>query len=212
MIDKRFIVVFDLDDTLYEELDFLKSGFLKISKYIDARNFNRIYKEMLSWYQEGKNVFNILSAKYSVDHELLLNLYRNHIPEIRLRRDAKEILEKLNDQGIIMGLITDGRTLTQNNKIDALGINGYFDIIVISEEFGSKKPDLNNFKIFEIKFPNSKYIYIGDNTDKDFIAPSKLGWNTYCLSDRGNNIHKQDLLFLPKSTILIQMLSDILIE
>ena len=49
------------------------------------------------------------------------------------------------------------------------------------------------------------FIYIGDNTKKDFIAPNKLGWETICLRDNGLNIHQQnfnlDSSFLPKYMI-----------
>lgn len=45
------------------------------------------------------------------------------------------------------------------------------------------------------------FYYIGDNLRKDFVAPNKLGWQTICLLDNGENIHSQDFsvdsIFLP---------------
>ena len=55
------------------------------------------------------------------------------------------------------------------------------------------------------KYPQSKYVYVGDNPVKDFLAPNKLGWMTVCLLDNGQNIHLQDFTlsveFLPQRKI-----------
>jgi putative hydrolase of the HAD superfamily len=52
---------------------------------------------------------------------------------------------------------------------------------------------------------SKEYVYIADNTQKDFITPNKLGWTTICLLDKGQNIHKQNFElsneYLPKFTI-----------
>lgn len=59
------------------------------------------------------------------------------------------MLINLKQKGYKLGLITDGFSITQGNKLKALDIENLFDIIVISEEFGSKKPDLRNYELFE---------------------------------------------------------------
>jgi FMN phosphatase YigB (HAD superfamily) len=42
------VIVFDLDDTLYDEIDFVKSGFREISKYLgDEKYFNFMWEEFL---------------------------------------------------------------------------------------------------------------------------------------------------------------------
>jgi putative hydrolase of the HAD superfamily len=104
-------------------------------------------------------------------------------------------------------LVTDGRSNSQRNKIKALGLERWFEErnIIISEEFGSEKTDKRNFTYFMEKYPGRSYCYVGDNTQKDFLAPNGLGWNTVCLLDDGRNIHKQDFNLegskLPKKCI-----------
>ena len=56
----------------------------------------------------------------------------------------------------------------------------------------AKKPNLHNFKLVENLNINKKFIYIADNTSKDFIAPNALNWDTICLVNNGQNIHKQN--------------------
>ena len=91
-------------------------------------------------------------------------------------------------------MLTDGRSIQQRNKIQSLGLDDYFSDIVISEEFGSEKPAMENYLYFMDKSNknNTKYYYIGDNPPKDFISANKLGWITICLKDNGQNIHKQN--------------------
>lgn len=191
------VLVFDLDDTLYPEIDFLKSAYLEIAHKISEItkvNSHSIFNEMLQNYYDGHNIFEEVISKYSLDKnvDFFLNIYRNHKPDIKLSKEKKEVLEYLKSNAFRLGLITDGRSVQQRHKIEALGIGTYFDAIVISEEFGSEKPQIDNYMYFQYKFPNKHYTYIGDNVSKDFISPNALGWTTICVMDKGENIHKQN--------------------
>ena len=186
------VFVFDLDDTLYKEIDFLKSAYKFIASKVDKGNSSNLYIKMLEGYYSGKNVFQVLSKshpRYTVVK--LLELYRGHYPDITLDSDTTSTLNYLKNYGKT-GLITDGRSLTQRNKIKALGIDDYFDKILISEEIGYSKPDLRLFEQFH-EFNASTYFYIANDTSKDFLAPNKLGWKTICLVDSYSiNIKKQN--------------------
>ena len=201
------IICFDLDDTLYKEIDYLKSGYWKIAELIARRyrlSCNDVYDKMYDWYRSGENAFSKVNDYYGLDNPIgdYLNIYRYHHPNISLNEGVSETLTSLKDQGYMLGLISDGRTITQKNKIEALGLDLFFDDdnIVISEEFGSEKPSLANYQYFMTKYPDAEsFTYVGDNPQKDFIAPNKLGWKTICLLDDGNSIHRQifDSLDLP---------------
>lgn len=187
-----YVFVFDLDDTLYKEIDFLKSAYRYIASKVDKDNSSRLYKKMLEDYYSGENVFQLLSQSYpQYTMDKLLELYRRHYPDITLDSDTTSTLSYLKNFGKT-GLITDGRSLTQRNKIKALGIENYFDKILISEETGYSKPDLRLFEQFH-EYNASTYFYIANDTDKDFLAPNQLGWKTICLMDSNSiNIRKQN--------------------
>ena len=40
---------------------------------------------------------------------------------------------------------------------------------------------------------NTRYVYVGDNPRKDFLAPNSLGWFTVGIRSSGRNIHPQEL-------------------
>lgn len=203
------IVVFDLDDTLYKETDYLLSAYHAIA---DAVHLD-VVDEMLDWYHVGKNVFLCLQEKYNVDLSLteLLEVYRYHDPQISLIPESDVLLSHLRREYIKVGIISDGRSKTQRNKLKALGLE-WIEDVVISEEFGSEKPCEANYLYFEKKYPGYYFTYIADNLKKDFITPNRLGWYTVCLKDDGRNIHSQniDVTEIQKPQIIVDKLTDLI--
>lgn len=196
IIDSNSFLVFDLDDTLFQELDYLKSGYAHIASELGGDRHASVYEAMLDKYQNRENVFEWLVTEFrpsvpNLDIQLLLKLYREHLPNITLSESTLAFIDKLKKKRVPAGLITDGRSLTQRNKLKSLGIADFFQDVIISEEFGSEKPDERNFLYFEKKYPGRTFCFFGDNTSKDFIVPAKLGWKTVCLKSSGSHIHQQ---------------------
>ena len=196
--NRELVVVFDLDDTLYSEIDFLKSGYRAIADYLIGTYgiANDPYEYMLEWFEKKRNVFVSLNEYYnlSVPIEDYLSIYRTPKPQLFLSVNVCQVLTRLKILGCVLGIITDGRGITQRNKIKALGLNQYIESsnIIISEEFGHEKPCIENYNYFVYKYPNRRFFYIGDNSEKDFLAPNSLDWVTICLLDNGRNIHHQN--------------------
>lgn len=195
------VVVFDLDDTLYKEVDYLKSAYREIASRVypaltsDFKDENAVYHWMLTNYKNGADVFEeLMRYGVSFDKQELLRIYREHKPTIGLSDGAMEVLEALKKKGYAIGLITDGRSLTQRNKIEALGLGEYVEpaLVLISEETGFGKPSLESYRYVMQRYPESEYVYVGDNPKKDFYAPNELGWMTICLKNDGRNIHRQE--------------------
>ncbi len=198
------VVCFDLDDTLYKEIDYLVSAYGEIA--VSVRHPGLV-PQMVQWYRAGENVFQKLNQLLCIDTPIAdyLKIYRNHYPAISLSDGVEDTLYELKHRGVTLGLITDGRSVGQRNKIKALGLERWFDEknIIISEEFGSEKTDERNFRYFMESYPYCSYCYVGDNPKKDFVVPNRLGWQTVMLKDDGQNIHKQDEVpmdYLPQQT------------
>jgi len=196
---RKKVVCFDLDDTLYKEKSFLFSGYRKIAETVEGRTGAiAVLHKMCQLRREGKNVFEVIEQEYNgiITKAEMLTIYREHFPTIKLDDCVEELLDQLKKRSCIIGLITDGRSISQRNKINALGLTKWIDKdnIIISEEFGSEKPDERNYQFFEKSYPGCRYYYIGDNPTKDFVTPNRLGWEPYCIEDLYDvNIHKCDL-------------------
>ena len=128
-------------------LCFLKSAFFEIANSIEAE-VSSLYHQMLVWYFDNENVFQKLVQLYpDLSMDLLKSKYRHHQPNFEKYSYVKDFLSELKQNRYRIGLITDGFSITQRNKISSLGIGGLFDLIVISEEFGSEKPNEENYKV-----------------------------------------------------------------
>ena len=210
----RSFFIFDLDDTLYPEISYLQSAYRHIAGILEQDLQVNLYDEMISRYRNRENVFGWLTSQYQSKIEYLttdwlLGEYRGHMPAITLNAETDQFLQQVRQRAIATGLITDGRSITQRNKLKALGLAQFFADVIISEEFGSEKPNEKNFTFFQQKYPGKEFYFFGDNTSKDFIVPVKLGWTTICLKDTGSHIHKQDFERQPQPAYTITSFRDI---
>lgn len=179
------VVIFDLDDTLYSEKDYVRSGFEQISRhYVNIEN---MADKLWASFENGEKAIDTVLKKEGLFSpetvSCCLDIYRNHYPDITIYPEAEELLYALQNSGIRLGMITDGRPEGQRAKIKALGIERYFEKIIITDELGGvdfRKPNTKAFEEMQKHFntPYSSMVYIGDNPKKDFIAPKKLKMNS----------------------------------
>ena len=85
------------------------------------------------------------------------------------------MLLKLREEGIKVGIITDGRPEGQRNKLAVLGLPELVDDVIITDELGGvqfRKPNDISFRIMQNRWgiPFEQIVYVGDNISKDFIA------------------------------------------
>jgi len=180
------ILVFDLDDTLYDEKQFVYSGFLEVANWISEMSktsSNVIYESMvkdLSVNGRGE-VFNNALKQYF--HETkknirkCLSIYRLHKPRICLEKDVADLLLELG-KSYKLYIVTDGNKIVQNNKIKSLDVEKYIKKAFITYRYGlnASKPSLKCFEIIKNieKINWQELVYIGDNPNKDFVNLNKV--------------------------------------
>lgn len=174
------VVVFDLDDTLYSEADYVASGFRHLSTLVDSL-YHRPFGKALQDAHVSKVCDPIGTALLEIGLPLtikddLIQAYRYHHPVLSLLPGAQDILNACMHAQCKLYLITDGRGITQRLKIQALGLQNIFDDVFISEELGASKPHPLAFVQIQRRHPKGPWIYLADNPQKDFLAPRALGW------------------------------------
>ena len=186
MID---VLVFDLDDTLFPEVEFVESGFRAADAWLEIRHSKSgLFDAAWRLFQRGARgrIFDLALGEMGVANTegmiaALVSVYRAHVPVIALYPDARWAIDHYQGQKK-MGMITDGYLVAQRNKVEALGIKTAFDAIVYSDQFGRENWKPSEFpyrKIMElIRCGGPECVYIADNPAKDFIAPKTLGWST----------------------------------
>jgi len=184
------VVVFDLDDTLYLERDYVHSGFRAVAEEIAKvlpelrRKSFEILCDDFAKNVRGDNFDRLAStlpdvaARLPVDR--MIGIYRNHVPELAPMPGARRLLEALQSRRVRCGLITDGRVDGQRAKLDALGLTAFFDRVIINGTRERFKPDCRSFRQMErdLEAVGRRCWYVADNPRKDFIGPSRLGWRS----------------------------------
>lgn len=192
-----YAVLFDLDDTLYPEISYVKSGFGAVARFLatDRATQAKLLAHMLELFAcNPSGVFErLLERVRGVDLEVdvsseiipkLVDVYRSHSPTIRLYDDVLPTLRVLRQYGIRLGIITDGRADGQQAKVEALGVAELVDVVVITDSLGPKrrywKPHSRPFEVAlsELDVRPANAVYIGDNPTKDFHGPAQLGMRT----------------------------------
>ncbi len=187
-LQETSVVVFDLDDTLYLEKDYRASGFKALANFLaKLYQLDKLSLEKIA--ESGGDVLQAFANEVGcgANKESLLWFYRLHSPDISLSPCVKSLLGSLEKKNVPIVILTDGRSITQRLKMVALGLDRY--PFFISEEFGGNpKPNHRRFRLIEEKFPGRRYIYVGDNVAKDFVAPNELGWISIGLRPRSEFI------------------------
>jgi putative hydrolase of the HAD superfamily len=181
-------IVFDLDDTLYLERDYVRSGFHAVGQWcaegLGLGGVRELAEELFEGGRRG-DIFNAVLERLNVKPtdetvNAMVRVYREHNPKITLAVDAVNCLSALKGQ-VRLGLLTDGNSVTQWRKMQALGIRNTFEAIVVTGDWGAEffKPNVRGFRHLERQFDCSPahFTYVADNPSKDFTAPRELGWN-----------------------------------
>jgi putative hydrolase of the HAD superfamily len=190
-------IIFDLDDTLYPERDYVLSGFKAVAAWAEANlgvpsldgfsALRRLFDEKVRgntfqlWLQElGVRDTDGLVAR-------LVEIYRDHNPLLVPFPEVPGILRELGSR-YRLGLLSDGYLGVQQRKLAALGLGRYFHAVVFSDSWGreswkpSQKPFNEVANLLALK--PSKIVHVADNPLKDFLGAREVGMFTVRLRRR----------------------------
>lgn len=182
------IIVFDLDDTLYEELSFVRSGMCDVADYLSpilGLKPSQIYGELMNeLHAQRDKVFDRILLKHHKSSQKLIkncvSVYRSHEPSLNLFPEARACLARLQEHPLY--IVTDGNQIVQRKKFHALGLDLLVKRCFFTYAHGlhRSKPSPYCFeKICELENVNpSSVVYIADNPHKDFVGIKLLGFQT----------------------------------
>jgi putative hydrolase of the HAD superfamily len=183
------VVVFDLDDTLYPEADFVQSGLTTVGEWCEKELGIRGFADIAWRLFRGGRRGDIFDAAFShleisparETISRMVAVYRGHLPQIALPSDSVWCIQQLRERWKL-GLITDGPSEMQWNKIRALQLEPLFDAIIVTADLGEglSKPHPRAFTDMEERLcaTGAGLLYIADNPAKDFVAPRERQWRT----------------------------------
>ena len=180
-------VVFDMDDTLYPEIEYVLSGFKEVATWSECHlrvPADTAYVELQQLFRDGLRgkIFDTWLSSHNFNEPALIStmvqVYREHVPAIRPFPEIPSLLRELKTD-YRLGLLSDGWLAVQQRKLKALGLAEYFECIVFSDEWGREnwKPNVSCFRILleKLALSSEEVVYVGDNPSKDFLGARKFG-------------------------------------
>jgi putative hydrolase of the HAD superfamily len=182
-------VFFDLDGTLLDrdasvksfiddQYDRLKKWVGDIPKEVFISRFIKLDDRGYVWkdrvYQQLVKEFKIEGLSWDTFLQDYENCFKQSCVPFE---NLKSMLSGLKHNSYSLGMITNGKGRFQMDNIEALGIKQYFDVILISEWEGVKKPDPLIFKraMKNLNVLPHESVYIGDHPKNDVEASKQVG-------------------------------------
>ncbi|MDJ1018242.1 MAG: HAD family hydrolase [Paracoccaceae bacterium] len=184
------ILIFDLDDTLYDETSFVDSGLAAVARHgeenwgWDAEASLESLRVILLRDGRGRVFDRWLESHGSSSRARVaecVKVYRHHRPTLALFPEARQMLD-MYAPTCPLYLVTDGHKIVQRNKVDALDLWSVFRRVFITHRFGlsAAKPATLCFERIRdaegCDWPDM--VYVGDNPAKDFVGLNPLGART----------------------------------
>jgi putative hydrolase of the HAD superfamily len=183
------IIIFDLDDTLYDERTYVESGIRSVAAFGADRygwNLSTSFNFMIDILdREGRGAIfdRWLMAHGSSSKRLVqecVRIYRHHSPKIQLAPETLELLPRIAQYPLY--IVTDGHKIVQQKKVEALNLSSIFKHIFITHRYGVRHAKPSTYCFEKIRFRENcdwnRMIYIGDNPAKDFVNLKPLGVRT----------------------------------
>jgi putative hydrolase of the HAD superfamily len=214
-------IVFDLDDTLYLERDYVRSGFNAVGRWADtALGLGDCAECAWRAFESGVRgtTFQVVLTQAGCKPDTtvideMVRVYRSHSPVISLPADSLHCLQELRKYAVL-AVITDGPADSQQAKCRSLSLEDLVDTVICTGQWGPAyyKPNPHAFSYLQTQVGQSvsRFVYVADNPTKDFQAPVQLGWDVVrikrpaglysdrpWLTDRWPYVELSDLWTLP---------------
>ncbi|MEG8947230.1 HAD-IA family hydrolase [Rosettibacter firmus] len=175
---KYKVFIFDLDNTIYDEMLYLNKAYEKVVKEVVNRNQNFKYEKKLLNYliktriNEGrKNIYQKFILKYKINN-FTIDDFLYCLRNVRLKKNSilpykeiEEYIKKIGKKSKIY-ILTNGNYIQQRNKYKAIKIPYKDKIKVIyASKSGYEKPDpLLIIKLInKLKINRNNILFIGDS-------------------------------------------------
>lgn len=213
-------ILFDLDDTLYPEADFVRGGFAVVAEELQRRGAGPAERtiELLESIHFGEGREGVLDKaanrlRFSADWvPELVEMFRAHEPQIALPDETAAALETLH-QRYKLGIVTDGHADVQRRKLTALGLAGLVDAIVVADDLGREhwKPDPMPLAVCcrGLGVRPTDAVFVGDYPPRDVVAAKRAGMTSVRIRTSGGYFADRDKRGWPQADFEIRELAEL---
>lgn len=181
----RDAVLFDLDNTLFNVEQYMTGAFADVAAHLATEydvDRKQVHTDLLDlWHAETSmypHLFDDIVAEYEIDADIeqLVAVFNEHEPTLKPYDGVPTLLDRLQDTGYTLGVVTDGTARRQRRKLNALGLQSAFETVVLTDEVGEAKPSPLPFEEAACRLDRAteRCIYVGDNPWVDFAGAKEV--------------------------------------
>lgn len=194
------------EDTPYRiTANFLAFHNVKISPFLLKEEYFRYNKEQRRKSREEHPEFDVKKIFYEIIYahtvkeepeqlaslpEAAARVFRSAMTyQLKLYEGVRDVLDLLKGQ-YKMGAVSDGQSLWAQPEMRACGLEGYFSPVIVSGDYGFRKPDKRLFTIAleKMGLAPEETIYIGNDMYRDVFGAAACGMQTiFFKSNQGDH-------------------------
>lgn len=217
MKSKITVILFDIDDTLYDRdlaqvkvLDLIVKKLPSVFRNISMERITEAFFESdritTADFNSGAPSTNIRDSRSRLFLRLIgiAESYADIITEIYIRDypgvyapicGAVSVVEELSEKYKI-GVISNGLPDVQYRKLETLGLRNIMSCIVLSEEIGIRKPELGIFShaLQLLERQPDECLFVGDSYISDIIGAKKAGMQTCWFNRTGVSLPGSEII------------------
>ena len=201
------LVLFDLDDTLLDDAKATAAAVTALHSHLESdrplnafrerwhaslqRHFARFLTGEINFQDQRRaRIRDVVRSDLS--DALADDIFSLYLSEYESRwscfADVLPCLEALRDHDL--GIVSNGNSDQQRQKLSSLGIRDFFRCVVVSEEVGCAKPDPRIFlKACELVGADPSHtIHVGDRFEVDVRGASCAGLHAVLLQRSGSEV------------------------
>jgi putative hydrolase of the HAD superfamily len=186
-------LLFDLDGTLFDRdatvVSLLNQQVRAFVSLIGAGRESEFVRRVIDLDDHGhrdkREVYDVVANEFglsiAVRDQLVSSFLAEYPRHCQLGVGVMMTLRELRQRGKRIGIITNGAALVQNAAIDALGLRGGMDAILISETEGLRKPDPALFRraADRVGVPVDRCCFVGDHPVTDTAGAIAAGCQAF---------------------------------
>jgi HAD superfamily hydrolase (TIGR01549 family) len=184
-------VLFDLDNTLVDRQHvFLQwARAFAADRNLQAEAVQALCEADNDGFASRETVFEIARSRLNLKEPIadLIAEYRLRYPKFfEPDPTVLDALRKLRSEGFRIGVVTNG-PVSQNEKIERVGLQPLIDGLCVSEDFGVEKPDPRIFaeairRCCGAEVSANKGWMVGDSAECDIAGAREIGLRTVWIS------------------------------